>query len=159
VVSGLISRAGALTGISTVVELGRSALELPRTLERLSRSLVTIDRLAELDESLRRLSTFEPSLARIGESLPSLAESTSTLPELTCHAAALPELVPRVENLEQMVQQIIVYMGALQATVEELTTAAADLQRSVGPIGRIAGLLPGSKARAALAMGEEAGEG
>ncbi|PZR64858.1 MAG: hypothetical protein DLM63_13495 [Solirubrobacterales bacterium] len=67
--------------------------------------------------------------------------------ELTQHAAALPELAPRVRSVELMVERIIVYLDTLQPTVDELTHAAADLQRAVDPIGRIAGPLPGSKAR------------
>jgi methyl-accepting chemotaxis protein len=182
----------ALPGVSTGIDVVQSIIELPRTLDRLSRALGSLDRLAQLDETLRTLSTFSDSLERIAllsdsveklsaaveilpelsasaaslpeltqhasalaaltvhaEALTELTKHAESLPELTRHAAALPELAPRVASVELMVQSIIEYLESLQPTVRELTIAAADLQRSVGPIGRIAGRLPGSKLKEA----------
>lgn len=188
----LVRQVRALPGVSTAADVVQSVIELPRTLDRLSRALGSLDRLAELDETLKTLSGFEASLEKIAslsdsveklsaaveilpeltasaaalpelaqhaaaladltthaEALTELTKHAESLPELTRHAAALPELAPRVESVEAMVQGIIEYLDTLQPTVRELTIAAADLQRTVGPIGRIAGRLPGSKVRPA----------
>lgn len=134
--------------------------DLGESVDRLSMSVGSLPGLADSAASLPELTKHAAALTELTEHAGALAELTkhaaalqelteyaATLPELTQHAAALPELAPRVRSVELMVQKIIGYLETLQPTVDELTLAASDLHRAVGPIGRIAGRLPGSKAR------------
>lgn len=156
--------------VGSAAKIAAALAELPRTLERLAGAMQSLDRLADLDETLRVLGTFETSLAGIASiadsverlagsvaslpeltqaaaALPMLAEHAGSLPALTANAAALPELVLRVAAVELMVSRIMGDLDTLRPAVDNLTTAATDLQRAVGPIGRIAGRLPGSRHR------------
>ncbi|WP_354698494.1 hypothetical protein DSM112329_04176 [Paraconexibacter sp. AEG42_29] len=172
---------GILRGIESLAVLAENAGALPEltrhaeALSRLADSAASLPELtanaaalAELSQhasALSELTTHAAALAELTQHAGALTELTgyaAALPDLTRHAAALPELTPRVQSVELMVEQIISYLETLQPTVNDLTLAASDLNRAVGPIGRIVGRLPGSKARAevfAQALAEPSGAG
>jgi prefoldin subunit 5 len=99
-----------------------------------------LDRIADVSASLERLAALDESLRQLGN----LEE---TLQQLTASVATLPELPERVRAIEGLV-------GNLQPSLDQLETAIADLQRTIGtlgqslvPIGRLAGRVPGGRAR------------
>jgi hypothetical protein len=146
----------SLRMLSTFEESLARLADLGASVNRLATAVEVLPGLADSAAALPELTRHAEALARLSDSaaaLPDLARHAAALTELTPHAAALPELVPRVQSVELMVESIIGYLGTLQPTVDELTLAASDLQRAVGPIGRIAGRIPGSRAREAVEEG------
>jgi methyl-accepting chemotaxis protein len=142
--------------LATAVEVLPGLADSAAALPELTRHAEALARLSDSAAALPELARHAAALTELTEHAASLTELTAhaaSLTELTQHAAALPELVPRVQSVELMVESIIGYLGTLQPTVDELTLAASDLQRAVGPIGRIAGRIPGSRAREAVEEG------
>ncbi len=140
----------SLRMLSTFEQSLARLADLGASVDRLATAVEVLPGLADSASALPELTRHAEALAELTQHASALAELTehaSALTELTRHAAALPELVPRVQSVEQMVETIIGYLDTLQPTVDELTLAASDLQRAVGPIGRIAGRIPGSRAR------------
>jgi hypothetical protein len=134
--------------------------DISETLERLASLEESLQKLGDLDESLRRLGALEESLQKLGAldasldriaavamSLERLADSTETLPALADATAALPDLPGRVRAVEERVIAIGQQLGTLQPTLDRLAGSIAELEGSVGSLGRLAERVPGGGQR------------
>jgi hypothetical protein len=162
-------------GAPLVLGVAGAVLAVPRRLDRVLRGVESLAALPDLVERVEALGDLTEHASQLAEltrhaaaleelthhasalhdltrhaaSLEELNRHASALPALTEHAAVLPDLVTRVERVETMVLDVLRDLADLRPTVDALTLAAGDLGRAVDPLGRIAGRLPGGRARGA----------
>jgi hypothetical protein len=99
-----------------------------------------LDRIADVSESLVRLAALDESLRQLGN----LEE---TLQHLATSAAALPELPERVMAIEALVGRLQPSLDGLETAIAELQLTIGTLGRSLTPIGRLADRVPGGRSR------------
>jgi hypothetical protein len=93
---------------------------------------------ADMAAVARSTATIEPMDARMA----TIEQAMPVLVEVQQHLALLPETMDR---LEQRIDRLAGALDTLLASLETLSASVDQLQGAVGPLGRLAGRLPGQR--------------
>ncbi len=143
--TGLAALAAALPSIATSLERLANLEEELAALASLQDELRTLGR---LEDELETIAKFGTPLDRLTEPVMALAHAARTLPELTAAAQSLPALVEMVGDVEGIVLRMDARLEHLTPVLDQLAEFGdelEDLSDAMTPIGRLAGILPGSR--------------
>jgi methyl-accepting chemotaxis protein len=115
-------------------------------------AVAALRRLPEIADNTRAMKEHTAALERVAEALDRVAADTSVLPTMRediKRVGELPEILDRLEGgidrLDKGIDQLSELMERILTGIDGLNSSVETLQGAVGPLGRLAGRVPGQK--------------
>jgi methyl-accepting chemotaxis protein len=115
-------------------------------------AVAALRRLPEIADNTRAMKEHTAALERVAEALDRVAADTAALPTMRediKRVGELPEILDRLEGgidrLDKGIDQLSELMERILAGIDGLNSSVETLQSAVGPLGRLAGRVPGQK--------------
>jgi len=115
-------------------------------------AVAALRRLPEIADNTRAMKEHTAALERVAEALDRVAADTSALPTMRDdikRVGELPEILDRLEGgidrLDKGIDQLSELMERILTGIDGLNSSVETLHGAVGPLGRLAGRVPGQK--------------
>ena len=96
-----------------------------------------------MSKDTRALSDLTVNIARVAEATEGIHTIEARMANIEATMPALVEIQRDLHNLPDVIAKLDDRIAALSALLDELSASMEGLQRSITPLGRIAGRLPG----------------
>jgi hypothetical protein len=141
--------ADAVAALRMLPEIAENTRAMKEHTAALSRVADALDRVAgytaalpTMGEEIEQIGATVKSLDGVDKRVEAIEAAMPVLVEVQRHLAALPETMGRLDKgiagLSKLMEQILTGLDGMNASVE-------TLQGAVGPLGRLAGRVPGQK--------------
>lgn len=115
-------------------------------------AVAALRRLPEIADNTRAMKEHTAALERVADALDRVAADTSVLPTMRediKRVGELPEILDRLEGgidrLDKGIDQLSELMERILTGIDGLNSSVETLHGAVGPLGRLAGRVPGQK--------------